>query len=77
MIPANALEAALRRYEGTVNSFVRGAGATMVHVEAQYRSAVRLGANDEAIGERTIRGVSSPPNADPQRVEEIKARFLK
>jgi len=76
MIPANAAEAALQRLEGTVNSYVRGAGATMAHVEAQRRAAVRFHP-DEVLRVCITRGATSPPNADLQRVAEIKARFLK
>jgi hypothetical protein len=48
----------------------------MAQVEAQYHAAVRSGATDEALGERTIRGVTNPPNADPQRAAEVKSRFV-
>jgi hypothetical protein len=75
MIPVNAAEAALQRLEGTVNSYVRGAGATMAHIEAQRRVAVEFHA-DEVLRVCITRGATSPPNADPQRVAEIKKRFL-
>lgn len=76
MIPANAAEAALQRLEGTVNSFVRRRGATMLNVEDQYRVAVHFGVTKEELSACVSRGASSPPNADPERVDEIKRRFL-
>jgi hypothetical protein len=75
MIPANAGEAALQRLEGAVNSFVREAGATMAHVDAQYRTAVQLEVGMEALSAHILRGATAPPKAKPQRVSEIKARF--
>lgn len=76
MIPATAKEAALQRLKGTINSYVRKAGATMAHVNAQHGAAVRLGPSPEELAECLSRGMTEPPNADPQRVDEIKKRFL-
>jgi hypothetical protein len=81
MIALTAGDAALDRLEGMVNSFVRGArgrkrGATIMQVWGQYKSAKRYGVSEDQIRARIARGMTNPPSAASQRVDEIKRRFL-
>jgi hypothetical protein len=82
MIALTAGDAALDRLEGMVNSFVRGPrgskrGARISHVYGQFESAKRYGVSEEAIRARILKGMTNPPKAAADRVEEIKRRFLK
>ena len=81
MIALTAAGVALDRLEGMVNSFVRGPrgrkpGATIGHVFGQLKSARHYGVPEEQIRARISRGMTNPPLASAQRVDEIKRRFL-
>jgi hypothetical protein len=81
MVPLTSVGLALDKLYGVVNSYVRGPrgrrpGATIGHVEGQVKSALRSGASQESIRNAIIKGVSDPPNARADRVEEIKRRYL-
>ena len=72
---------ALERLYGMTNSYVRGPrgrkrGATINGVEGQVKSTRHCGATEEEIRNAIRRGATDPPVAIPQRVEEIKRRFL-
>ncbi len=72
---------ALECLYGMTNSYVRGPrgrnrGATVNGVEGQVKRARHSGAAEEEIRNVIHRGMTDPLGAVPQRVEEIKRRFL-
>ena len=55
---------------------VEPGGATVSGVEGQMKGARHCGAIEEEIRNAVLRGATDPPGAIPERVEEIKRRFL-
>ena len=81
MNPATEADAALNTLYGVVNSYVRGPrggkpGATMADVDGQVKRARRNGAPEEIIRNRIRKGLSDPPYALPDRVNEITQMIL-
>lgn len=73
---------ALECLYGMTNSYVRGPrgrnrGAAIKGVEGQLKRARHSGATEEEIRDAIRRGATDPPSAIPERVEEIKRRFLR
>ena len=72
---------ALENLYGMTNSFVRGPsgrkrGATINSVDGQLRRARRTGATEVETRNSIRRGIPDPPSAIPERVDEIKQRYL-
>ncbi len=74
-------EIALRALYGVTNRFVRGPRGhnrdlTINAVEGQAERARRSGATEEEIRAAIRQGATDPPSAIPERVEEIRRRYL-
>lgn len=82
MIPLTEGDAALDALQGTVNRYVRGPrgrnrGVTLSGVDGQVKRARRAGKPEDLIRNRVRTGMTDPPHADPDRIDEITRRFLK
>ena len=71
----------LKDLYGTTNSYVRGPrgtdrGKRLNDIIGRVKIARRSGATEEEIRDAILRGITDPPNAIPERVEEIRGRFL-
>jgi hypothetical protein len=74
-------EIVLKDLYGTTNSYVRGPrganlGKSFTDIIGRVKMAKDSGATDEEIRDAILRGITDPPNAIPERVEETRGRFL-
>jgi hypothetical protein len=65
----------------TTNSYVRGPrganrGKGLNDIIGRVKIARNSGATEEEIREAILRGITDPPKAIPERVEEVRRRFL-
>ncbi len=71
----------LKDLSGTTNSYVRGPrganrGKRFNDIIGRVKIARGSGATEEEIRDAILRGITDPPNAIPERVEEVRRRFL-
>jgi hypothetical protein len=71
----------LRNLYGTTNSYVRGArgsnrGKSFNDILGSVDMARESGATKEEIRAAILRGITDPPNAIAERVEQVRRSFL-
>ena len=71
----------LKDLYGTTSSCVRGPrgtnrGMSLNAIIGRVKMARTAGAKEEEIRDAILRGITDPPNRIPERVEEVRRRFL-
>lgn len=71
----------LKDLYGTTNSYIRGPrgtnrGKRFNDIIGRITVARGSGATEEEIRDAILRGITDPPNPIPERVEEVRRRFL-